>query len=162
MKQRLTRKLYSDQSPYNFKRILADTGDYLALDSANSNAIQISDGADPSNDECPHSPCVIDYLFVDTCFEFQPSYGGNSSYILGTDMLKYDAALLNGVNSGVIAAAAGLDVNDANVLFWTGNDSDRTDTGNIGFLLVLAWTQATAEIVQEELCEVASGTSCSF
>lgn len=155
MKQRLTRKLYAEQSPETFERFLADADDYLAFDSDNSDATQITDCAAPSEDDCPHTPCVAEYLFTDTYFEFQPGYGGSAGYTLGTAVLKNPVTILAGVNGAVIGAATGLDTSNGDEVFWTGVDADRTDTGNIGFLLVLAWTQATAEIVNEELCEVA-------
>jgi hypothetical protein len=158
--QQLTTSTYHDQSPEDFLRRLQVLGEnYLAFDSANSLATPISDCVDPSNDVCPHSPCVANYLFQDIAspfYEFIPAYGGNTGYDLGTALIKRPTSLLVAAISFTPTglAAAALAVLADQDIFWTGNAEDRTDTGNVGFLLILVFTQATAEAIAETACEL--------
>jgi hypothetical protein len=138
--QTVTAELFEDQSPRNFPRDLAtlDT-DYWAFDSDNSGATQITDCDDAATDDCPHEPCVAEYLFEGD-FEFKPAYGGSTGYALGTALL--------GLSSSVIEAL------DADfTILWSGNAEDRTDTDTTGILEILGWAQKSAEVVVGAVCD---------
>lgn len=77
-KQQLTTLLYKSKTPADFERRLQTAGeDFLAFDAENSGAMEIPicNDTNVANDECPHAPCVPQYLFnnnVDTFYEFIP------------------------------------------------------------------------------------------
>jgi hypothetical protein len=163
-KQQLTTLLYKSKTPADFERRLQTAGeDFLAFDAENSGAMEIPicNDTNVANDECPHAPCVPQYLFnnnVDTFYEFIPAYGGSFGYKIGTALVKEPLlTLLGPIRSNfavIFQAASGIDIDTGTEILWTGDPADRTDTGNVGFLLVLLFAQGTANTILESVCDV--------
>jgi hypothetical protein len=129
--QTVTTELFEDQSPKNFPRDLATLNiDYWAFDSSGG-AEQITDCKDAANDDCPHEPCVAEYLFEGD-FEFKPAYGGSTGYDLGTAVLK-GTDFVTGL--------------------WNGKDTTRTNGDPTGTLEILGWAQRSAELVADGVCD---------
>lgn len=152
----VTTELFEDQSPRDFMRRLQAIDKLYEFDAANSDATEIANCVVPQ-DQCPHEACVADYLLQPTYVEFPPAYGGTVGYALGTSLLKDNVlaiALLAPGSAAIIAAAIATAALTDFSLFWTGNAEDRTDTGATGFLEIVKYAQASAEMVLETLCEV--------
>ncbi len=86
------------------------------------------------------------------------AYGGSFGYKIGTALVKEPLlTLLGPIRSNfavIFQAASGIDIDTGTEILWTGDPADRTDTGNVGFLLVLLFAQGTANTILESVCDV--------